>query len=113
MKIMKKVIICSNCGGFGEKPGITEKDKIHCTCHKCNGQGRLIEITEVKPNHPISFGAMGTHMITNWEMRVCDVLVAHNAEFDRSFLMSISGDYGTDQVNWICTYRCAFWFRLF
>lgn len=75
----------------------------------------------VKPEHPISFGAMATHMITErmaatgWSLddalhpegkegfyRDADVLVAHNAEFDRAMLKGLVPD-----PKWICTWRCA------
>ena len=71
----------------------------------------------VKPNHPISFGAMATHMITeamvedalplvltdtHADLCVSDVIVFHNAEFDREFAR-----VPVDTARYLCTYRCA------
>jgi exodeoxyribonuclease X len=73
-----------------------------------------------KPTVPIGFGAMGAHHITEAEVAQAPdiasvvqrtlpqlepsyVVAAHNAAFDKSFLLP----HAPHLADWICTYRCA------
>lgn len=67
----------------------------------------------LKPKHPISFQAMAIHHITEdmvsdapllgeieQPAAGCDVLSAHNADFDKKF-------YNVKTRPWLCTLKCA------
>jgi exodeoxyribonuclease X len=72
--------------------------------------------TFVSPGRPIPPVASAVHHILDEDVanaptlaeaierfRGADAYIAHNADFERSFLAANGGDY----LRWICTYKCA------